>query len=409
MRAAPSGDAMLVQFQTTGSRGVAMTESLHNKRERIAHLTSVHTYNDPRIFHKECRSLAQAGYDVYLVAPVKGRKFEHGVHVLPVGEWRSRVHRLLVIVPRVLRAALHLHASIYHLHDPELLLLAPWLRASGAEVVYDIHEDYITGLRQKRYLPAWLRPLLAQGIGLFERVFSFSCKRIIAERYYEARYPTALKILNYPILAPAPASKGDVVMDRKYRWYLYTGNVSWDRGALTQLRLLEANARAAICYVGNCRPEVGEALDTYLKTRGILPERLHVIGRDGYVSKEIIDRMTTGHEWIAGLALFPVTEHYCNKELTKFFEYMQAGLPILATDTQTWTDLIHDKVGFTIDIGDIDLLGQRSRELEEDADLRRRFAAQGREWVRNRFNWDREEAKLVDFYGKMLEPEELGV
>ena len=36
---------------------------------RIVHFTNVHRAVDVRIFEKECRTLASAGYDVTLVVP----------------------------------------------------------------------------------------------------------------------------------------------------------------------------------------------------------------------------------------------------------------------------------------------------------------------------------------------------
>ena len=380
-----------------------------SKHQRVAHLTSVHPYNDPRIFHKECSSLQRAGYEVFLVAPVGDAKIENGVHIVPVGRWRNRWHRIFVILPRVLVKALRVRAAIYHLHDPELLALAPILKASGAEVIFDVHEDCVTGLKQKSYVPRSLRFLFAHLIGFLEKALSNGCRRIIAERYYEERYPDALKVYNYPILNRVQVARVqqpalDVELDPRFRWYLYTGKITEDRGALTQLRLLEANPLAALCYVGSCSHDLGDALDASLAARGIAPERLRVIGRGTYVPKEVVDRITMGRSWIAGLALFPITEHYQKKELTKFFEYMQAGLPVLASDTPTWHGLIHDQVGFTVDSENLELLARLSRELEENGPLRARFASRGRECVERRFNWDQEEAKLVSFYASMLEP-----
>ncbi len=62
---------------------------------KVCHITSAHNSDDIRIFHKECASLAKAGYDTYLVAKGESRE-EKGVHVVGVDpppaadskEWR---------------------------------------------------------------------------------------------------------------------------------------------------------------------------------------------------------------------------------------------------------------------------------------------------------------------------------
>ena len=52
---------------------------------KVCHMTSAHGVEDIRIFHKECVSLAKAGYDVYLVE--RGESYEKdGVHIVGVGE-----------------------------------------------------------------------------------------------------------------------------------------------------------------------------------------------------------------------------------------------------------------------------------------------------------------------------------
>ena len=88
---------------------------------KICHLTSVHKPDDTRIFHKECTSLANAGYDTYLV--VCGESCEkNGVHIIGTGEQsKSRIKRMRLDTKKVYEAALSVDADIYQIHDPELL------------------------------------------------------------------------------------------------------------------------------------------------------------------------------------------------------------------------------------------------------------------------------------------------
>jgi hypothetical protein len=83
----------------------------------IAHLTSVHSRYDTRIFLKECRSLVAAGFRVALVvADSKGDEEIDGVQIYDVGYSTGRLRRIAITSRRLRSRALKLDADVYHLH-----------------------------------------------------------------------------------------------------------------------------------------------------------------------------------------------------------------------------------------------------------------------------------------------------
>nr|MBF4322499.1 glycosyltransferase family 1 protein [Vibrio anguillarum] len=81
---------------------------------KIAHLSSVHTRYDTRIFLKECTTLAKNGYSVSLVvADGKGDETKNNVSIYDVGASKGRLDRIRNAPGRVLTKALDLDADIY--------------------------------------------------------------------------------------------------------------------------------------------------------------------------------------------------------------------------------------------------------------------------------------------------------
>ena len=137
--------------------------------KRVCHLTSVHSSDDTRVFHKECVSLARAGYDVTLVAPGESRE-ELGVHIVGVGEKPvGTLNRLTSpFAKHAYEAALALDCELYHLHDPELLPYALKLKRHGKTVIFDSHEFYSLLIQEKGYIPGFLKKPASRIYGALE-------------------------------------------------------------------------------------------------------------------------------------------------------------------------------------------------------------------------------------------------
>ena len=109
----------------------------------------------PRIFHKECKSLAALGHDVGLIACHDRDEVIDGVRIVAIDRPRDRLDRIVRVGWRLYRAAVRERAEVYHFHDPELLWVGALLRLRGVRVIYDVHEDVSKQIMSKHWIPAW--------------------------------------------------------------------------------------------------------------------------------------------------------------------------------------------------------------------------------------------------------------
>lgn len=366
---------------------------------KVVHISTVHNAMDPRIRLKQLRAVARAGHEtVFVTGDASAVPMDDGVSIQTVRGARSgRLLRVCLAGARAMIKARSMKADIYHLHDPELLLWS-WMLARGdAVIVYDIHEDYVTSVEQKSYLPSFSRRCLARAVGWLERRFSSGMSRVIAEKYYSQRFPDAQPILNYPdVSLVSKESSFDALAGQ----VIYTGNVTVERGAENMARLAAESADVDVVVVGKCNDALYQRM---LTLAGTGRSRLTVEGVDGFVAFSVIQDWYTSRKWIAGLALFPPSEHYRKKELTKFFEYMAVGLPMIVSDFTPWRRFVEEHgVGISVDATDVGAVMNAIRWLQAHPAEGKAMGERGQQLIREELNWQLEGRKLIEFYGDLL-------
>ncbi len=394
-------------------------------KTKIAHLTSHHSILDNRVFNRECRSLAAAGYDVVLVAQHGQDELRDGIQIRAVPRYRSRFERVTLTAFRVFRRALQERPAVFHCHDPELIPWAVLLRLLGKRVIYDVHEDFTQAATVRSWLPGFARRLVARFSQLLGWLAQKTMWIVIAERYYERRFPGATAVLNYPDDEQSAAlqaiERQPHLQPEKIR-LLYVGSSTKSRGAFLHAELATRLPGCEIVMSGFCGTTITEGIRTFSgdATLGFMapdgsirwekrserpdPEVSTVILEGvGYFvpPKSMIKHFS--QKWTAGIAVFPCTEHYYEKELTKFFEYMAAGLPIVCSNFPTWRALVEEPgAGIAVDPSDWDAIIGAIRQLHESPEKAVAMGLAGRRAVQERFNWQSQADNLVGLYARVL-------
>ena len=299
---------------------------------RIAHISTVHSALDARIFYREARSLQDLGCEV----TVFGVHPHHAsVLGIPIRAMRSlpRARRLATSWYRGLRVVRSHPADVYHFHDPELLPAAVLAHVLlRRRVVFDAHED-IGLVMVKHWLPRWLKRPVTFVFGLADTVLARRVDgvvvptRLLAEKYRRLS-AHVVTFMNYP----AP----DFLDERDAAWQPYR-----DRrkeivhvGTLSKRRLvdlvaiarefLEAHQDWSWALIGMHQYALGWFDEI---VRGPVRERLVAVGK---VSQAEVARRLCGVR--IGVNYHPLGSRHLDVAIpTKVFEYLACGLPVVTT------------------------------------------------------------------------------
>lgn len=369
----------------------------HNK---VCHVTSAHPRYDVRIFHKECKSLANNGFDVtLLVNDNLPNEAIDGVKIVSTQlKPSNRYERMVKSKKKIKTLMLETDADIYHFHDPELLPEASWIKNKGKKVIFDFHEDVSQQILFKMWIPGKLRKIVSSIYKIYEqkRAKSFDALITVTPKFVERLKminSNTVMITNYPIVKEESGSHNTP----KKKAICFAGGISPQWNHENIIKAIEPIEDVEYILAGSGS---NEYLDKLKRLEGW--EKVRYLGRIPHEEVKAIY-----NEAMIGMTLLSNNTQVGDEGTlgnTKIFEFMEAGLPVISSNNKLWSGII-DKYGCGIAVNpdDIKEITNAIVELSKDSHIVENIGKKGQEAVCTFYNWKTQEEKLLTVYRRIID------
>jgi len=360
--------------------------------KKITIISSVHKWNDTRIFHKEVFTLSKE-FNVELHALANFKKKQIGnINVKGLPQYKKRVFRSLNWI-RLLFRILKSKTNVVHFHDPELIILGLFLKFfTTKKIVYDIHEDHQKNIRNKAWLgPIWFRNIMSIFFNIIEKSISyFFDLNILVLDKWKKKYRNSIVIKNYPIIETLNFKNV-----KKKNHIVYVGSLVERRGIEEMIESFNLISNENIIF-----NLIGGWGDKNLKQK-LMPkiEGNKNINYLGYLSFDQVKKYLK--EAKLGICLY-TSKKYEENIPVKMYEYLSYYTPVLYSNFESWENKIKKEGwGVSVNPSDINDISKTIEnyflfnQFEKKIDYCIKY--------RKKYNWKTEGEKLLSAYNNLLE------
>jgi glycosyltransferase involved in cell wall biosynthesis len=203
-------------------------------------------------------------------------------------------------------------------------------------------------------------------------------------------------VQNFPLLAELPLDERSAYSARE--------NVVAYVGAITEVRGIRQMVDAIDLVSPNLEPHL--ELAGSFTPPSLLAECQQLSGWDrvsahGWASRDQVRDILTRAR--VGLVVLQPALNYYDSYPTKLFEYLAAGIPVVASDFRLWREIISSGgFGLVVDPTDPRAIAEAVTYLLTHPGEAEAMGHRGRQAVSEHFNWEAEAKVLARAYGEAL-------
>jgi glycosyltransferase involved in cell wall biosynthesis len=374
---------------------------------RVCFLSSLHASLDKRVFEKEAKTLANAGYQVTHLAPDDAdSRVIDGIQIETFRKPKGLLARLYQL-PALYRKARKIDADIYHCNEFDSFLVGIALRLiAGKKCVFDVHEFIAHDLAENHSAP-WLRPFVRCSMSVVVRLLAYQAHAVVLANaslmpgYAHLPKSRVFIVENFSTLTSLSPSNRSEQRRAPFR-VVHIGLLGRARGAFQMLEALKLARRKdvelfCIGRINDGSEQEFRSAVTHLEIEG----RVHIYPWLPF--KEMLDLTKTAD---IGLILFQPGHHAHTYALPhKLFDYMAAELAVIAPDFSLRIgEIIHkSQCGILVDASSPQAIANAIDHLCDDPNQLQCMGFNGRMAVLRRYNWEYEAKTLLSLYESLYE------
>jgi glycosyltransferase involved in cell wall biosynthesis len=366
-------------------------------KKRICVLTTAHEALDVRIFYKECRSLAQAGYEVFLAAGHTKPETIDGVSIIPLGTKECRSYRFFVKGWMALWKAIRLKADIYHFHDPDLIPVGLILKLLGRKVIYDVHEDVPKDILSKE----WIGSLAVRKIVSFLLNIILKFSTLFFDRIIAATPAISKKFPDKKTIVLRNVPNVSMIYDIKPETIIKTRPSVIYAGGLTKIRGIKEIIEAVGILDGLVELWLAgrwENADYERECKSLYGWRY--VEYSGVTSLEKAYSIMKRAD--IGIVNFLAVPNSVESLPNKAFEYLACKLPVIMSEFTYWKELFGKCAVFVNPVDPKDI-SEKIRCIVTDRELRSDLIMEGRALIGSEYSWEAESRKLIELYQSLFD------